>query len=235
MARQTHEARSKRRRNVLTIISAAVLLLTYIAKEVVKEKTKDQADSLRSAEALYRSELGLSSLETHDLVFRVINQINEINQINKTQSVKDRDYSDVIKNDVVIAQQILGDVNSSFDSVSRFIDKLPSGADDLRQGRETLRPSVDKINKEASDALKTSPAHDWTRAVQVKLLIVVLATEEMVVTELGDGVLTRSQQVQEACDKLYRFSGWAATFLFVAGVVLAVYANLSGIKGLGGE
>jgi len=220
---------------MLTIISAAILLLTYTAKEVVKEKTKDQADSLRSAEALYRSELGLSTLSAQDLAFRTTNQISEINQIKKTESEAQRDYSDVIRNDLVMAQQILGDVNASFDSVSRFMENLPSGAHDLRQVREMLRPGVEKINKNVSELLKPSPTHDWTRAVQVKVAIVMAATEELPVTVLGDQVMTRSQRVQEACDRMYRFSGWASYFLYAIGVALALYANLSGVKGLGAE
>jgi len=218
-------------KNVLTIIGAAILLLTYTLKEVVKEKTKDRADALRFAEAQYRSDLGLSTLQINDIVLRQIDQIGEINRIKQTQP-GNQDYSKIIKNDEAVAQQLLGSLNSDFGSVARFIDSFPSGAVDLRQARDLLRPNVEKIRNDVSELLKPVNSHDWDRAVQVKLGIVMVGTQVIPVAVLGDQLLTRSKEVQEACDKLYRLSGWTSYFLYAVGVILALYANLSGIKGL---
>lgn len=230
-----HKAKSKRGKIVLTITGAVILLLTYTLKEVVKEKTKDQADLLRSADAIYRSEIGLSVLTTQSLIFRQIDEMSKIEQIRKNHAEEKRDYSEIVRNDEAVGQQLLGELNQSFDGVSRYVDQLPSGAVDLRQALELQRPNIDKVNTDVPKVLAPVATHDWIRAVQVKLAIVATGTTEIPVVVLGDRVMTRSQEVQEACDKLYRFSGWAAYFLYAVGVSLTVYANLSGTKDVSSE
>lgn len=230
-----HKGKSKRRKIVLTIIGAVVLLLTYTLKEVVKEKTKEQADLLRSADAVYRSELSFSTLSMQSFVFRQIDELSMIEQIKKDHVDEKQDYSKIIRNDEVVGQQLLGDLNSAFDSVSHYIDQLPSGAVDLRQALELQRPNISKVNADVSKVLAPATTHDWIRAVQVKLAIVATGTTEIPVAVLGDRVMTRSQQVQEACDKIYRFSGWASYCLYAAGLLLTLYANLSGNENMGNE
>jgi hypothetical protein len=227
-----HRRAKPKRRATLTIISAVILVLTYTMHDLAKEKTKDLSDSLRSAEALYRSELGLSILATQDIAYKQLSHIREINAIN-SQPQRNRDYSDIIGSDLLTLQQVLGDLNSNFDSVSRFLAVFPPGGDDLRKERDLIRASVDKTNQQVKGVLNSSERHDWVRAVEVKMAIVVAAIQGIPVSVLGDAVLTRSQKFQETLDKLYRFSGWASYVLYCLGVGLALYANLSGTKSLG--
>ncbi len=230
MTKKVQQTKAKRAKT-LTIVSAVILVLTYTAKDMVKERTKDLSDSLRSAEALYRTQSGQTGLSVQDLAYRQIGQINQINQIKDTHPEEsERDYSDIIRSDLVTGQQVLGDLHVDFDNTSRFIDKLPSGASDLRQARDQIHKNIDDIDKEVADLFKASPKHDWVRAVGVKLGIVMTATTEIPVLTLGDAVLQRAHQVQEANDKIYGLMVWLSYLLYIGGVALAVYANLSGIR-----
>jgi hypothetical protein len=208
-----------------------ILVLTYTTKDFLKEKTKDVSDSLLAAESLYRTENIQSSLSLQEIAYRQINQINQINKAEPAHPNSEKDYSEMIRGDLVTVQQLLGDLNVDFDAVSRFIDKLPSGgASGLRQARDQIHQNVDITNQQVHDLVKPSPKHDWYRAVGVKLAIIMIATTEVPVQMLGDSVLTTAHRLQEAADRAYQFTVWSSYLLYVMGVALALYANLSGTQ-----
>ena len=84
-------------------------------------------------------------------------RLKEIKQIIATQPEASRDYSDVIRHDLGVVNQAIGDLNSGVQNVSRFLDALPPGAGDLRQQLGQLRPTIEKVNGEVKGALKPSP------------------------------------------------------------------------------
>jgi hypothetical protein len=224
---------TSKRGKMLAILSALILVLTYFVKDMLKERAKDVAASAESAETLYRTELGQSSLATQ--VMQMRQQITAIQQEAAPEGQDgQRDYKDVINADSALARQILGDLNITTDSVSRLIGKLPSDAEDLRQQLDALRPSIEQANWKVTETLKPSPKHDWTRAVEVKMAFISSAIAEVPVLVVGDAALTRVRQAKESADKLYRFSQWASYVLYTIGVSIGLYAALSGIKGLSG-
>lgn len=231
----TEKKKSRKRQVVITIIGAVILFCTYTLKDVIKEKTKDVSDALQRAEDLFRTEGGQSLLSVHDLNFRMTDEFNQINQLEKNQLLTS-DYSNVIRNDLLMAQQMQGNLNTDFDSVSRFLDKFPSGNGDLLAQRDTLRPNIQKTNQQVSELLAKSPqGHDWVRFVQVKLAVVLAAAQEIPVAILGDAVLTRAKQIRERADKIYAFADWGSYCFYILGIGLGLYANLSGATILGGE
>jgi hypothetical protein len=216
---------------VLAIIGIAILFLTYTIKEVWMDNIKNEADSVRSAEALYRIELGQSVLWLQNLTLIQADRFKEIKQIVSTPLEQNRDYSDVIRHDLVVGSQALGDLNSSAGSISRFLDALPPGADDLREQLGQLRPNIEKVNRDVAQTLKPSPENNWKRAVDVKLALISVGLTEIPVAFLGDSVLTRADQVKGAAEKLYRIAQRASYFLYVLGLVLGL---LGGVKAFGG-
>jgi len=228
LAKRTRKDSVKRAKR-LAVASALILLLTFIFKEVLKEHLKELQDSLQSAEALNRTETGQSALSVENLTLQ--QEIEELRQGAKDGLKADqRDYSEMIGRDILTGQQMRAHLGASFDSVSRLVDKLPSGAGDLRQQRDELRTEVDGVDKGAADTLKPSSRRDLSRAVEVKVTIARLTGEEIPVALLGDLALTRARSVQEAAERLYRICGWASYVLYVTGVALALYATLSGLK-----
>jgi hypothetical protein len=233
-----HTAVAKKKektRVALIITSAVVCFLTFLARDFIKERTKDIADSLQSAENMYLSESAESTRSTQDLTFRITGQLSEINRIKETDPK--HDFSPIIRTDLLICQQVRGDLNGDFDALSRFLDKLPYRADDLKKERENLKSSIDKINQQVSVWITDSSdkRNDWVRASQIKLAIALAGTQEIPVAVLGDAVLTRSREIRERAEKTYQVARWSTLTLIVMGILVALYGALSGTKVLGGE
>jgi hypothetical protein len=217
----------KQKRRILAIISAVILVLTFSVQEILKERAKDVSSSLDSGEALYRTELGQSTVAFQELQVQL--QIAALRQDLTTQpeDVRQRDYSVSIAQDLIVARQLRADLDSSVDSVSRFIDKLPS-ASDLRQQLQQLKPGIDKANQQVDEVLKPSPKNDWLRSLGVKLAIVTEAVQVIFVTMVGDAALTRARATKDFADRIYRFSVSVGYLLYTLGVALGLYATLSG-------
>jgi hypothetical protein len=218
---------------LLAIISALILVLTYFVKDMFKERARDVAASAASAENLYRTESGQSTLSLQ--LMQIGQQISVLRQVNEPQVVgEERDYSDTIRLDSLRARQMSADLKSEVASLSRLIDGLPSDeAKEFKRRLEQLKPDIEKADQQVEEALKPSAKQDWTRLAQVKIGVVVPLLARLPVLILGDAVLTSIQRTRESAERLYRFSQWASYVLYAIGVALGLYAALSRIKGLG--
>src|ERR1035438_10447013 len=110
---------------ILTVASLVIMLLTYIVKEMLKDKLQEFHDSLVTAEAQYRTELDESTVS-----MQIINLQQEIELAKVEAGGKDphRDLSAQIPHDILGAQQAKAHLDASFDSVSHLIDKFPSSS-----------------------------------------------------------------------------------------------------------
>jgi hypothetical protein len=213
----------------LAITSAMILLLTYAVKEVLKENLKELQGSLASAEAQYRTELDQSTISLQ--ILAVQEQIENL-KLESERGRKDpnRDFSGLIAQDTARAQQVRAHLDSSLDSVSRLIDKFPSGAQDLRKLRDQVRQNLEKTDEQITGMLKARPEHDVGRLVEVKIAMVLTLVQEVPVAVLGDVTLTAAHRVQEAAERLIRVCTWATYILFVLGLGMGLYATLGGHK-----
>jgi hypothetical protein len=228
MPRQTKKQRAKIAKR-FAIGSAVILILTFIVKEIIKENLKDLHDSLAQAETRFRTENGESTISAQILITQ--QQIENLKlQDEATHGKSDRDFSALIVQDTGTARQTLAQLNSDFDSVSRLIDALPSGAKDLRQLRDQARVSVDKVNGQVNEMLKPKPDHDVYRFVQVKMAMVFALLQEIPVTVLGDAALTTAHRVQDACEYLIRLCSRMIYFLGLLFLGLGLYAVITGVK-----
>ena len=130
-------------------------------------------------------------------------------------------------------RRVRGELNMSFDSVSRLLEALPGGGRALREQLNQLKPNIDDTNRRIVETLKPSPKHDWTRSVEMKVMIVLAIIPEIPIMIVADTALTQAHNTKEAADNLYRFAQWSTYFLFTLSVALGLYAALSGIKGIG--
>lgn len=127
----------------------------------------------------------------------------------------------------------LSDVNSDFDSASRLIDALPSK--DLRDLRDQVRDSVDKMKTQVTETLKPSPDHDLVRFINVKVAMIMALLQAIPIALLGDQALTVAHRVQEATEHGIRFCSWVIGFLAFLSFGLALYAAITGIHGESAE
>lgn len=219
---------------VVAIASAVILLLTFLFKEVVKENLKELHEALVRAESQFRTENGQSVISLQ--ILDAQEQIENFKlQGDAGKKGANRDFSALIAQDTARAQEASAHLNSDFDSVSRLIDALPSGAKDLRQLRDETRASVDKANKQVNEMLKPKPAHDRGRFVEVKIAMVMALLQELPVVILGDAAQTAAHRVQAASEYLIGVCSRAIYFLGFLALSLGLYAAVTGIKSDGPE
>jgi hypothetical protein len=213
----------------LAIASALILLVTFIVKEILKDNIKELHDSLASAETQFRNESGQSTISMQILITQ--QQIENLRlEAEGARNDPNHDYSALIAQDTLAAQQAQTHLDVDFDSISRLIDRLPGGARDLRQQRDQMRAQMEKIDKQVKDMLKPKPDHDVWRFVQVKSAMAMALLEDLPVIVLGDAVLTRAKRVQEAAETLIRMCARAVYVLSLLGLALGLYAAVTGIK-----
>jgi len=213
----------------LAIATAVIALLIFVVKEILKENLKELHDSLASAETQFRNESGQTTISMQILLAQ--QQIQNLQlQAQAGRNDPQHDYSAMIAQDTITVQQIQANVNSDFDSTSRLIDKLPSGAQDLRQLRDQTRTQLAKTDEQVKDMLKPTPAHDVWRLISVKVAMVQAVIQILPVAVLGDRALTRAQQAQEATETLIRLCSLTVYFLVFFGMALGLYAILTGTK-----
>ena len=106
------------------ITSAVVFLCTFVVKDILIRKLKDRCESLTSAETKYTSYLGQSGLSVQMLNFQQQLEASRI-EILRASHGPDRDYSSLILQNVIAAQQVKNDLAATFKGLSDLIDVLP--------------------------------------------------------------------------------------------------------------
>jgi hypothetical protein len=155
MARKTPKRNAKVAKR-LAIASALILIVMFIVKEILKENLKELRDSIASAEAQFCNETSQTTISLQILTTQ--QQIENLNpELRAGSNDPNHDYSALIAQDTIAAMQVQSQMNSDFDSVSRLIDKMPSGYRDLRRLRDQYHAEVQKIDQQLSDTLKPKP------------------------------------------------------------------------------
>jgi len=228
MAIRTRKQKAKIARG-LAIATAIILLLIFVVKEILKDNLQELHDSLVSAETQFRNESGQSAISMQILTVQM--QIQNLKlEAEKGRTDPQHDYSALIAQDIIAAQQFQANLNADFDSASRLINKLPAGARDLRQQRDQVHTKIEGMNQQVNDTLKPNPKHDVWRLIDVKLAIVMTILEELPVVVLGDTALTAAQQVQGAAEALIRICTRALYVLGLLFLGLGLYATIAGLK-----
>jgi hypothetical protein len=235
MMRRTKKQKAKIAR-AFAIASAVILLFTFAVKEILKEHLKELHDSLASAESQFRIESGQLTISAQMLLAQQQAELSKI-QEEKANGRLDpnRDYSALIAQDIITAQQAVAQLNSEFDSVSRLIDAMPPGAKDLRALRDQTRMSVDKVSGDVNETLKPSPDHDVYRFARIKMAMVMALVEELPVVVLGDTALSAARRIEEASEYLIRVCTRIIYVLGFLSLALGLYAAISGINSSASE
>ncbi len=216
---------------MFAIASGVILILTFIVKEILKENLKGLHDSVAQAESQFRTESGQLTVAGQILLVQQQAETFKFQEeaLKKTPD-PNRDYSALIAQDIVSAQQAVSQLNSEFDTVSRLIDALPPEERELRQIRDTLRTSVERVVRDTQGALTPRPDHNVGRFVQVKMAMVMAFLEELPVVMLGDSALTTAQRVEGESERWIRVCSRAIYVLGLLGLSLGLYAAIAGIK-----
>jgi hypothetical protein len=223
------QAKQKKRRAILTVAAALIVLLTFICKEVAVGELKEVSDSLQAAQSsvnTQRNESGIS------MQIMTLSEESELDTINAVTASKD--YSAMILRDSTLARQALANLNADFDSTSHLIDELlfVDVYGNWRKMRDQTRAAVDKTNKDVNEALVPSPSHDMARMGIVKVALMRPLVTELSVIILESSAVTAAQRLQDIIGKIRRFLTRLSYVFYVLGIGLGVYAALSGGKAM---
>jgi hypothetical protein len=218
---------SKRKKAKYLAIASAVLAgLTWLSKEVITENLRESHDAVTTAEARLHNETGQSVIELQNLTTQQLLEVSELKSANKDPN---HDYSQLILRDTAQARQIQADVRGSLDNASELIDALPSTCKWLREERTKTSALVDKNDTALTTALAPTSNHDWTRLVEVKLLLIQTVVAEMSVAILGGEAADAAKKVTHAFDLLIKISKFLTYAFGLCAVLLGIYAAATGV------
>jgi len=228
MVRRTKKQKAKIAK-VIAIVSAVLLVLIFLLKEILRDNLKDLHDSVAQAEAQFRSESGQAEFSVQLLLAQQQSEILRIQEDQRHNEIN-ADLPALIAQDTAAEQLEWTNLNANFDTVSRLIDKLPSGAKDSQRLREEVRTSIRESSDLAKKTLNIKTTNDADRFVLVKGALIIALAQEIGVVLLGDAALTRAQQVQDATERLIRMCSRAFYVLGFCLLVIGLYSAVTGLK-----
>lgn len=229
------KSRKKRRRVTLTLVGVLIGFLTYIAKDLVQEHTKDTTNAIQSAQTVYRSEIEQATSRIDQMSFRMVDLLNELKAFKKSE--KNIAFKREKPTELFLARNFQSDRNNRLDAVSRLLDQLPCCADDLKQRRDELRTTFGETDQRFSKLTDVSAVMELgkdsaeptiSEIAGLQIAILTLSVQDGLAGTLGNLALSRAQSIQERTEKRYRITVWISCFLILLGALLTLYANLSG-------
>jgi hypothetical protein len=225
-------ARKSRRKKQLTIAATLIVVLTFVFGHVITDDLKDSVSSIASAVNRYRGQMENGSIT---LQLSTIQNLLEKEDKNLSSfDLKAKDYSPVIAVDLANLSRRRSELGVDMDNVRRLVDAFPSGnVRELRNGCKVLGRYVADVDKSAEEMNKPSQEHDWTQAALVKLTVAKVYLAELYVVMFGDQVLRRAEEIENSRGKYLELFTWLSRVLYVGGIGLGLYAQLTGIGSVG--
>ena len=213
----------------LTVISFLIIFLTFVFREIFRDWLKELRDGVSSAENLFRNELGQANL-TLQLTQMQTDLKAQQNKSAVLRAKRTHNFSKIINEELGAMKKRVYELGQMEQSTERLLKPLPRGARELRKEFQKLREKVKHVTVASFETEKSLTGKDWPESALVLVKIMELAFTEVQIAVFADRVLTYAKTVRDAAGKLYWFCNWIGYTLYVVGISLGLYANLSGIK-----
>lgn len=221
----------------LTILSGVIVGLSFLVREILREKLKDLKERIADAEKTFSNETSSQALQAQ-LSSMQIDMQTANSKAALAKARRTENYSKFVLQDQLNVAQRRAQLRNAEESVLRLLRVLPKRTREANiQLFSPLQTKVKQAMAEAIEVEKASSKRkDWGQLALLKTHIMKLALAEIEVALFADGVLKVAKQAREAAEVLYRICNRTWYLLFALGLGLATYANLTHIKGLvGGE
>lgn len=258
-----HRHKKKRLARAFTVITAVLLLLLFIVRDIVRENLKDLHDSLARAEMQFQNHVEQAEIfrellqgQQEDLAktVAVAPQANSAD----AKAVYDRWKTDYWLREIDLEQKGLDLAEDDFYSASDLLDALPSGTTDLRkirglnpgytegidgyirEGETDLRTMLEKSRAEldkGEKAFSTLSAQNQLRGQAPKVGVVdgIVFEQRYRILNVGWFALDLAKHVQQTRERLIRICSWIIYVLGGLVLVLGIYATSIGLKPEGNE
>jgi hypothetical protein len=224
----------KKRKTHLIWIGFFIALLSFVSKEVSEslEKTKQ---AMETEIGSYRTYLGQSTTQMQILESRqqLELMLRENSSRNKKEPDDQRDFTTTIARDTSAVREAMADTQVNLEDVSRLIDTLPMFSQGAREQLDGLTRKVQESNKQIESSLTPSPRHDWSRAVEVKIDVIMPLLDDASVSLLGDAVQKQAEAQIKILSFLQTVTKLCWRVLIVLGLLLVLYGYLTGQKTFG--
>lgn len=233
-AAQTLETQRKRRlKRRLIIGGAAVVLATFLVKEVLRDWLKGVSDSIAAAR----------NVESQDQAQTVL--LVQQERLSSVQSrlaaalatpQKAATISKInLETEVATLQQLCAQAANDVKDTSALLDKLPQrgeGARYLRGERDEIRQDLENLQNETQKTVTTNlvPTPSWQNHVSVLIGFLAVGMFELKVALWDIGVASAAKRTKEAADRLYDLCTWLFYFFYGLGVGLGLWGALIGIE-----
>lgn len=234
--RRNHDRNNRGR--LLTFLGASLLLLTFLAKEVFKERLKDLTDEI-------------SNTQNFNEVERQLQTVIGFN-VDLTMSLQyfwHQYYSDKgIQNHYTVSGDVRAEMYSMdqwvaasrvrYERTTRLLNQLP-GADVLRRQGDALRLLIEAEEHQSDQMSKKINATASPTQADIQdlagLMVIYKMNETGAISQLEDRVLAEATKTRERYQTEYNWCRWVTYFCYVIGWSLALYGRLHGVSIDGAE
>jgi len=227
-AKRTRAKPGKARRRILVVAGAAVVFLTFVVKETIRDYLRDLRDSLTAADSLFTVEGDINSIALH--MVKLDEDMTAVS-IKRQVNGNSADYSTQIQNTLALLQLRDSALQSDFDRIKRLVEKMPPGARESTKNNfsrmdELLMKFHDETERK-TEQIKKGPRDSVTLGLaQVDLGLLIVT--DVPILKMGNDILEVARQQEERLDKLYSRYTTFAFILYVIGWGLGLYGALSG-------
>jgi len=226
------------RNTAWTLVGALVVFLTYVVKEIFRERLKNISESLTSTENIYTIHQDTDVL--WEKLMSLESQLAALgSQGGRADPASSANIAKLIQRNAKTLSERVSNASIMFDQTSRLLDKLPSRQRHLRSERDRLAIELEDMKKAvkatetavghtATGAGSADPLKTLTELAQQSLPIVQAGLVQIKIAVLSDQVLETARSARKGAETLYTYCTWASYLLYAIGFTLALLAQLRG-------
>jgi aldehyde:ferredoxin oxidoreductase len=208
------------------LIGFAIVLVTFVVKEIVRDELKRHIDSIDGAlKAKAAADTDLSATAREFVVKQKLKLLSD--QLTGPQTTGVLSKTSLVEETVEL-RGLYDSVATNVDRVSDVLETLPKEAKPLRVQREDVRKDLEKAHKhmEETIAQNTVAIPDAKNHALIILESVQVAIFGLTHEYWEKGVMESAKRWKKVLEARYLLCTWASYFLYVVGLVVAICGKL---------
>jgi hypothetical protein len=222
--------KKRKQSHMLTYLGFGVLMVTFVAKDAIRDELKDAVASLESAENMFVITSGIDFTDSNVAeLTRSLAQLSEESH----KSKRDTEWLEERRDDALHEVQLsLVGLAKRLNNVEALTGRAPHRQDekDLTDFKLTLNEMYGKWDA-AYKAQDATPQ----RILEVDNIGLAAAALGLDISHFEGRVLEHAKVWKDFREAQFKWATWASWFLYPLGVVIALVGKLRGEEGMGAE
>jgi len=220
----------KRRSHIVTYLGFGVLLITFVAKDALRDKWKDAVATLDGAENMFiiRNGIEFTDSNVRELT-RALSHFSEESHKSKPDAEWFEERRDDVLNEVQLS---LVGLAERLNNIEALTVKAPHPQDmkNLSEFKQALNEMYGKWEA-AYKAQDATPQ----RLLDLDHLGVAAAALSLDVSHLEGSVLEHAKVWKDFWEARFKWATWASWFFYPLGLVIALVGRVHGEEAMGAE